>query len=83
MLALTGCTMIYTPANLRISNGFAIFESAGSQAFIIRQANIESVRVRYIEIDKVWELTIRTSSCQKHHLVFSEVGDVVQRLLSL
>ena len=76
--------MIYTSANFRISNGFALFEAAGVPSFILRQSNIESVRIRYFEIDKIWELTIRTSSCQKHHLNFStDVTKMVQQLLGL
>jgi len=75
--------MIYTPANLRITNGFAIFQGTDGNTVVIRQNAIESVKARYYSAEQTWELTVRMNSSVKHHFLFSSIGDVLQSLLGI
>lgn len=75
--------MIYTPANVTISNGFAIFQGTDGNTVAIRQNAIESVKTRYYSAEQSWELTVRMNSSMKHHFLFSSLDDVLQRLLGI
>ena len=74
-------TMIYTPDNVRVQNGFAIFTASATEQLAIRLAAIESIKAKYCELDRCWELTLRTASGLKHRFTFSTMGNVLDALI--
>lgn len=73
--------MIYTPENVRIHNGFAIFTASESEQFAIRLTAIESVKVKYSSVNLCWDLTVRTNAGVKHRFDFSAIGGLLDLLI--